>query len=37
MLQQLNLKAEIEALTKFTQTYLTEVYILRKIVSQDYI
>ncbi|VVC34577.1 Meiotic recombination, Spo11,Topoisomerase 6 subunit A/Spo11, TOPRIM domain,Spo11/DNA topoisomerase VI [Cinara cedri] len=37
ILQQLNLKAEIEALTTFTQKYLTEVYILRKIVTQDYI
>lgn len=37
MLRQLNRKSEIESLTTFTQTYLTEVYIKRKILSQKFI
>lgn len=37
MLHQLNKKAEIESLTDFTDTYLTEVYIKKKIQTQDFI
>lgn len=37
MMHQLNRKAEIESLTTFTQTYLTEVYIAKKIMSQQFI
>lgn len=37
MLQQINRKSEIESLTKFTQTYLTEVYIKKKVLTQEFI
>ncbi|XP_026820261.1 meiotic recombination protein SPO11 [Rhopalosiphum maidis] len=37
MLHNLNRKSEIESLTTFTQTYLTEVYIKKKILTQDFI
>lgn len=37
MLNKLKKKAEIESLTTFTQTYLTEVYITKKVINQEYI
>jgi len=37
MLHDLNRKSEIESLTTFTQTYLTEVYIENKILTQEFI
>lgn len=37
MLHQLNKKADIESLTTFTQTYLTEVYIKKKLLAQEFI
>lgn len=37
MLQKLNKKSEIESLTTFTQTYLTEIYIKKKLTAQEFI
>lgn len=37
MLKKLNKKSEIESLTTFTQTYLTEVYITKKLNNQEFI
>ncbi|XP_025203511.1 meiotic recombination protein SPO11 [Melanaphis sacchari] len=37
MLCDLNRKSEIESLTTFTQTYLTKVYIKKKILTQEFI